>query len=909
MHAAITHDTVDFASDADIARRLLAGDGPRVVRESRQTLDRLIARRAETHPHSIAVIDGGAETSYRTLVDRSANIAAALRARGVVRGARVGLCADASVELFASILAIWSIGATYVALDTSLPTARMEHIARDAALGVILVTRATGALIDPSVAVVIDTIESDAPARFASDARTSDDAYIVYTSGSTGVPKGVAIRHDALTNAILAAAEAWSIDERDRQLCRTSIAFDVAFLEIFAPLAAGGTLVIAPRTVWADPRAFIALLIANAVTSIVLVPSFLAVLVDERSFSDCSSLRIVVCGGEAMSTGLCRRFFAASAAELYNGYGPSEATIFVTSYRCRPADAESIEETVALGSALANTHVSVRDADLMPVAPGSTGEIVIGGVQLANGYINRPEETAARFVPDPLRPNQRLYRTGDLARLGTDGSIVFLGRNDKQVKIRGQRVEPGEVAAAIERIDGVGKAAVIAQRRSTAGPHGALILVAYVVERTGAALDPATLRRTLREQLPDAMVPAEIVLIDAFPLAISGKIDEAALAQRDDVSMRRIVRMAAPKDDSSLREILHEQLRTIWEDLLGLDGIGNDDDFFDLGGDSMLAVTLMMRLEETFGAHPSFADFFETMTIAGLGELLSGGIETHERDAVTFNEAGSLPPLVFLHGDFGGGMYTRSLAAALGKDQPLLVIPPHGIAGRPPVTDVETMAADVAAIVARFHPSGPLRIAGYSAAGYVAYEAARQLQRAGRNVLDVVVIGMGAETVAFSGLDTFARRVGLPRAWHNIALRGAMRVGFGLTKGFRTAPEQPVKSDVRATIERGSAFVRYVRAHRVHIPRRYDGRVMVLWPKEQPIEYGDIRREWSRVAPRVEVAFVPGTHHSAVSRHIGEIASAMRRLFAREYGTVHYLFPEAARPGRISERESSPAIR
>ncbi len=911
MHAPITLDNEDTsaaARSAEISQRLAAGDGPRIVRQVRQTLDRLIASRAQTSPDATAVVDNGIETSYRSLVERARELGTVLRERHVPRGARFGVCAEASVDLFAAILAIWSLGATYVALDPSLPKARIEQIALDADVALVFVTSATAGQVDPSRAVLLEQSEPATHPQFTSDARLSDVAYIVYTSGSTGAPKGVAVRHDGLANAILATTEVCSLSARDRQLCRASNAFDVAFLEVFAPLAVGATLVIAPRSTWADPRAFIALMVANSITSLVLVTSFLALLLDERTFSDCTSLRVVCCGGEALSIGLCKRFFAASDATLYNGYGPTEATILVTLHCCRPIDAASGEETAPLGRALANTHVSIRTADLVPVAPGTVGEIVIGGVQLADGYINKPDETSARFVADPLRPNERLYRTGDLARLGYDGAVIFLGRNDKQVKIRGQRVEPAEIASAIERLDGVRKAAVLARRRNAASSDQTLILVAYVTEQTGAALDPATLRRTLRDQLPPAMVPAEIVMIDEFPLTMTGKIDEAALTQRNDLSARQIVRTPVRPEGSPVRDILHEQLRTIWEELLGVHGIGDDDDFYELGGDSMLAVSLMMRLEETFGHHPAFADFFDAMTIAGLAELLSSGAEMGEREAVTFNESGSLPPLVFLHGDFGGGMYAWTLARMLGPDQPLLVIPPHGMPGRPRATDVESMAADVVAMLTKFYPSGPIRLGGYSAAGLVAYEAARRLQRAGREVLDVVVIGMGAENVAFTGFAGLVRQLQLPGNVGDAILRNAIRLRFGLERFVRAnAREQRTAlrkarrgvgaryqgPTVRETIENGGDFLRYVRAHRFDIPRPYDGRVLLLWPKEQPVEHGDILRDWSRIAPRVEIAHVSGTHHAAVSRHLGEIAGAMRRQFARENGTLHYIFAKA----------------
>jgi amino acid adenylation domain-containing protein len=888
--------SVDTSSDTTsvVMQRLSAADGPKRTWEPDETLDRLISDRASGAADAIAVIDGGVETTYRSLIERATEFTEMLRERSIARGARIGVCADPSVELVACVLAIWAVGAVYVPLDPVLSKSRFDFVVKDADISLILVHRAYQGRVG-TPAIIIDERPREARRRFTTEARLEDAACIVYTSGSTGEPKGVELGHAALANAIRASNEMCSLGVSDRQLYRTSIAFDVALYEMLGPLVAGGAVVIAPRDMWSDPRATLELIGSAAITAISVSSSFLALLLDEPGFGRCPSLRLVTSGTDAMSAGLCARFFAVSSAELYNGYGPSEATIVVSAHRCVAADADSDEETAPLGSALANTHVSVRNADLVPVEPGSVGEIVIGGVQLASGYINRPAETAERFVHDPFRPGERLYRTGDLARLKHDGTIVFLGRNDKQVKIRGHRVEPAEIAAALERRDGVRTAVVLARPRNAADPRSPLMLVAYVAARAGVSLQPQVLRGSLRDELPDAMVPAEIVVVEAFPLTLTGKIDEKALSVLKPVGTEKNV---VPAATQSLRGIMHEQLRVVWEELLQIDGIGDHDDFYDLGGDSLLAARLITRIEEMFGRNIAFADFFSVMTIAGLGELLSDDSALQERTAVAFNEAGSLAPLVFLHGDIAGGMYAWSLAKLLGSDQPMLVIPPHGMRGRPAASDVSSMAADVCSVIAQHVPSGPLCIAGYSAAGTVAYEAACMLHAAGRDVRDVVVIGIGAERVAFAGLDAVMRGIRLPSAVRNSVLRTSMRCVFKLERFVRLGADERLSRlrrlfrarraeraalRVGKAIESSDAYRCYLDAHETYIPQPYAGRVTILWPSEQIVQNGDVQRDWSRVAPRVTVVPVPGSHHESVSRHIAEIANALRAQFARAY--------------------------
>jgi amino acid adenylation domain-containing protein len=887
---------MDDTATLGLIDQLTRTDGPCIAWQPAQTVDQRIIASAATSPSAVAVIDRHGAMSYRELIERAADIAAALHERQIARGARVGVILDASAELVATILAIWSLGATYVPLDPILPRLRVKRIVADAAITAIVSERAHRAEAGEFAPLLwIEDVRRRERSPFSSRARLEDNAYVVYTSGSTGVPKGVEIPHAGLANTIFASNEMIGLGCDDRLLYRTSISFDVSIYEMFGPLATGGTVVIVPRLGWDDPRELVAAILLHAVTAISVSSSFLAVLLDEPMFAQCSSLRLVTSGTDTMSLDLFRRFLTKSSALLYNGYGPSEATIVVTAHRCEVADLGSDEESIPLGAPLPNTHVSVRDTELLPVAPGGTGEIVIGGVQLARGYLGSPEETAARFISDPIRRGERIYRTGDLARVRADGSIVFLGRNDKQVKIHGQRVEPGEVAAAIEGCDGVRTAVVIAERRHRAGMLNgpAVALVAYVTALAGASVKPEAVAEALRERLPPAMVPGKIVVVNDFPLTVTGKIDEAALQARSPSSSPHVPAALAPTYPASRLAVLHEHLRAIWEDLLDHDGVNDHDNFFDIGGDSLLAVRMMIILEETFGRRVPLAEFFDTsMTIPALAEILSKRVSVDEPNAALLNEHGSRVPLALLHGDFGGGMYAWSLARKLGSEQPVLVIPPHGMLGRPPAKSVQGMAADMVSIITGTYPNGPLRIAGYSASGLIAFEAARMLRDAGRDIRDVVVIAMGAENAAFSDFERILRRLPLPTPWTDRLMHGIIRLGTKLShfadatwreralriaKRLQAAPASVIK---KPQIEDTDGYRRYIKAQETYVPGRYNGRLTVLWPIEQRVEDGDIERDWRRVAPSAEIAYVPGSHHTAVSRHVSDIADTMERLFA-----------------------------
>ena len=887
--------TLPLTHSAALEQLLWRADGPRMPREGVVALDRIVADRAARTPGAVAVIDGSTKTTFGELCERSQAIATALRRRAVAPGDRVGVCMDASADLFATILGIWSAGAVYVPLDPGVPHERLGLVAQDAGIALAVVARANAHIVFGVNRMIVEDIASASDDPRPSQSAAGGSAYILYTSGSTGTPKGVEISHAAAANAILGAIDVCAFDKRDVTLYRTAISFDLSVYDIFCALVSGAMLVVAPRSAAADPLAIADLVEEHAITHLLLGPALLAALLERRAFDRCGSLRIVTCGGEALPRSLVERFSTRSAAALYNLYGPSEATMLVTLHRCVMEDVHGREASAPLGRPLANTHVSVRDAQQWPVPLGAIGEITIGGLQLAAGYINRPDETASAFVGDPARPGRRLYRTGDLARLQLDGSIVFLSRNDKQVKIRGNRVEPAEVAAAIERIAGVQTAVVCAHRRVVHDLDATFVLVAYALLNEASPLTSNAIRDRLRATLPQYMVPIEVVLIDAFPLTVSGKIDEKALAAGS--YCRRAIPVEAgggqTSREYSLRGITREQVRMIWESLLARTNIGDYDNFFDIGGDSLLAVRLMLQIEEAFGQSVALSEFFDTMTIAGLAASIASGTVTSESEAVTLNASGSQIPFVYLHGDFAGGSYAWSLAHLLGIDQPLTVIAPYGIPGRPVATNVTAMARGVVAMIERLHPFGALRIGGYSAAGLVAYEVARQLCAAGRDVRDVVLVATAPQNGALAALRGLMTSTDRANGIGDRILRGIVKAGAALTRVTHT-PVRRVVERLGEVVTGGSAqpvldanelelgheYAAYERAHAAYVPASYSGRLTILHPTGELDEAADFARAWRRIAPQANISPVPGTHHGAVSRHLDEIADEIRHRFA-----------------------------
>lgn len=577
----------------------------------------LFEAQADLTPQAAAVIFGEQQLSYEQL-DREANqLAHYLRKRGVGPDTLVGIYLERSLEMVVSLLGVLKAGGAYVPLDLDYPRERVALMIEDAAIKLVLTQQHLAQdLGEQKIGTVCldadwDSIALESDKRPALDVVPDNLAYVIYTSGSTGRPKGVMISHRAICNHMLWMQMTFPLTSADRVLQRTSFSFDASVWEFYAPLLAGAKLVVAPLNAHRDSAETIRAITKHQITTLQLVPSLLRVLIEEQELEKCVSLKRVYCGGEALPRELYVRLSARLPTTLCNLYGPTEAAIDASFFSCDGSGGEF----VPIGRPVANMQMYVLDRNLQLVPAGVPGELHIGGIGLARGYVNRPDLTSERFIPNPFStaPGVRLYQTGDRVRYLPDGRLEYLGRLDKQVKLRGYRVEPAEIEAVLARHDSVREAVVLANDAGAKGKQ----LVAYVVAHTDSILKVDELRAYLKEKLPDYMVPASFVLLEALPLLPNGKIDFEALVAGDGLST------AGGTDYVDPCSPLEERLAAIYRDVLGTKSVGVEDNFFsDLGGHSLLATQLVSRLRKTFNLDVPLRVIFEAPTIARLAQVI-----------------------------------------------------------------------------------------------------------------------------------------------------------------------------------------------------------------------------------------------------------------------------------------------
>lgn len=581
-----------------------------------RSLDELWDEQARRTPDRIAVAGPAGTLTYSELQSAINRLSAHLVTLGVQPGQRVGVCDVRSLEMVISLLAVLKTGAAYVPLDPELPTERLAFQVADAQL-VMVLTRSTltntlaGLKGSECQILCVDRTLPDLPhptVPLKHVASPEHAAYVIYTSGSTGQPKGVAVPHQGVVNRILWMQEQYSLQSDDCVLQKTPFTFDVSVWEFFWPLLFGCQLVLAEPGAHRDPRHIAQLIRDYQVTTLHFVPSMLDLFLEEPGLSDASPLRRVFCSGEALRAGTVKTFFdtftPSTEIALHNLYGPTEASIDVTHWTCSAADTQG---SVPIGYPVANTQLHILDEARCPVPIGTVGELYISGVQVALGYINRPEMNALRFLPDASGQGQ-VYRTGDLARYRQDGAIEFLGRLDDQVKIRGFRIEPGEIESILMSHPRVAVAAVTAWQP----PVGEARLVAYVVAATAETPSTKELVEHLSLSLPEYMVAQHFVFLDALPLSRNGKLDRSALP----APLIEQVRAALPLETAE-----EHLLGGIWQSLLGIDSPDPELSFFALGGDSMLAIRAR-SLAEQQGYSFNVQDVFNYPTLRQLATRL-----------------------------------------------------------------------------------------------------------------------------------------------------------------------------------------------------------------------------------------------------------------------------------------------
>ncbi|MCX5193843.1 amino acid adenylation domain-containing protein [Streptomyces sp. NBC_00249] len=586
----------------------------------RLLLPTLFRAQASRTPEAPAVLgaDGTAWT-YATLEHHAARYAAALRAGGVAPGDFVGVCLPRGPELIAALLGVWFAGGAYVPLDPTYPEARLALVLEDSGAAVVLAGQGTASRL-PAGITVLDVADApqEVPAELAALLPLAPDparaAYILHTSGSTGRPKGVLVPHGGIANRVRWLAHRHKLGPADRFLLKTTVGFDAAGLELFSPLISGGAVAVAPQDAERDPAALLRAVAQHGVTVLQGVPSVYRRLVEQSGWESAEALRLIFSAGEPLHAELCRALAElAPRAEIWNTYGPTEASVDITEHRWDPA-----QETgaVPIGRPIAHMRALVLDPAGRPVPVGVPGELYAGGIGLALGYQGRPDQTAERFVPDPYGvPGERLYRTGDRVRWQADGTLEYLGRLDHQVKVNGVRIETGEVESALAAHPWV-RAAVAAAVPDGSGGHR---LVAWVQSR-GEQLRPEELRTFLRRSLPDPLIPSLYVPVAEFPLTANGKIDRSALpepatAAAEAESAHVPVRTAAER-------VVAEQ----WAALLGIPAarIGATNDFFQLGGASLLLSQLAQALSAASGATVPLRALFTATTVEAQAALLAG---------------------------------------------------------------------------------------------------------------------------------------------------------------------------------------------------------------------------------------------------------------------------------------------
>ncbi|MFE3828673.1 amino acid adenylation domain-containing protein [Streptomyces sp. NPDC059092] len=773
---------VDLLEGAERRRMLTEwNDTARPVPDT--TLAELFHRQAVSTPDAVALVSEGEQVSYAELEARSNRLARALIARGVGPEALVGVVLDRSVEQVVALLAVVKSGGAYLPVDPGQPLRRIGLMLADASPVAVLSTGEITARLrgtagrPPSAGVAAEWIGVDEPAVRAAVAAASPEAvtdtdrgaplrpghpaYVMYTSGSTGTPKGVAVPHHGVVNQLDWMQEEFSLDSTDRILQKTSFGFDVSVWELFWPLLNGAGMVLTRPGGHRDPEYLTELIGRERVTVVQFVPSMLRTFLDGGAVERCTGLRAVLCIGEALPAVVRDRFQAALAVPLYNLYGPTEASIAVTSWSCDPARDGA---TVPIGRPIRNIRAYVLDDGLLPVPPGMTGELYVAGDGLARGYLGRPELTAERFVACPFGPaGERMYRTGDVVRWDAEGLLEFTGRTDDQVKLRGFRIEPGEIEASLTGHRQVVQAAVVTRE----DPTGDLGLVAYVVPETGAdtgeggARLAADVREFVANRLPEHMVPSAVVVLETLPLTLNGKLDRAALPAPD--------HSAGPRTGGRPPVTLREQLLcSVFEQVLGVSPVGVDESFFELGGHSLLAVRLVNRIRAVLDAEIPIRALFEAPTVAGLLTRIAGeGRQGNNGVLVPMRSSGDRAPFFCAHTVLGLGWEYGWLADSVPEDRPLYALRPRGMDhGEAELPDsLSRMAADYVAQIRTVQATGPYHLLGWSFGGNVVQEMAAQLQDAGEEVAALVVL----DSAPVDGPATAEQRAGFAEQEDTVA--------------------------------------------------------------------------------------------------------------------------------------------
>jgi|HubBroStandDraft_6_1064221.scaffolds.fasta_scaffold54081_1 amino acid adenylation domain-containing protein len=690
----------------------------------------LFEQQVARDPDAVAVVFKGRQMSYRELNWRANQVAHYLRKRGVGPEILVGVCFEHSPEMVIALLGVWKSGGAYVPLDPAYPPERLSFMVSDARVKVLVTDEKCKNLLPSNNdrAVCLDSdwtvIAQESGGNLTAAAIPSNLAYVMYTSGSTGQPKGAMIQHSGLVNYLCWAIKAYAVEAGCSVPVHTSISFDLTVTSLYPALLTGGRVELLPEDVGMQS-------LTQAVRDgknrslVKITPSHLELLSRQLSPDEMAGItKTFVIGGEnlpAERLSPWRNF--APATRLINEYGPTETVVGCCVYEVQAEDPG--DGSVPIGRPIANTQLYVLDPNFEPVPVGVVGELYIGGAGVARGYLNRPELTRERFLADPFSGQRgaRFYKTGDLARYRDDGTLECLGRVDDQVKVRGYRIELGEIEATLAGHSGVESCVVLAREDTPGDLH----LVGYVAARESESLGAGELQNFLRQKLPDYMVPAHFVFLDSFPLTKNGKIDRKTLPAMS-------YENAAKQEFVAPRNEIETKLSAILIKLLNVTRIGIHDDFFELGGHSFLAIKALSQIRAAFEVNLPIESFYKDATIAALASALAGREKSRNRltYAVPIQYGGEKPIFFYL----GPGNKLRPLWLRLGLDHPLFSIgmDPRAVEQLKAPYDMEELVRHLISAIREKQPLGPYYLGGFCRDGVFAYEVARQLTIQGQDV-------------------------------------------------------------------------------------------------------------------------------------------------------------------------------
>ena len=698
----------------------------------RMTVASAFTEQVKRAPHAIAVEHEGRRLTYLELDQRANQLAHDLKKLGIGPEMRVGICAQRSLEMVVGLLGILKAGGAYVPLDPSYPSERLEYIIKHAEVRLLLSQGelkryATESVAHIDVSNVFHKIGLESTEEVFNENLESSLAYVMYTSGSTGLPKGVGVEHRSILR--LVKEQNYAVLNNEQVFLQFApLAFDASTFEIWGCLLNGGRLVVYPPGITSLKELGNAVQ-RNGVTTLWLTAGLFHQMVEE----ELPSLKCVtqlLAGGDTLRAFQVRKVLEQFPnMHVINGYGPTENTTFSCCYRMASTQLEDFKNNVPIGRPIINTQVYVVDESMQLLPPGMPGELCVAGVGLARGYLSRPDLTAEKFMPNPFSESEggRLYRTGDRVRWRPDRTLEFLGRIDQQVKIQGYRIEPGEIEAALREHPEVQDAVVVAQL----GPLDEKRLVAYVIPKNVALdLQPDVLREHLRRKLPRYMVPDTYVNLDVFPLTLNGKLDYKALPYPSSAPA------SAGTNCRETRDAVEAFLKQIWAEVVGTSSFGIRDDFFTIGGNSLKAAVLCTRIEERFGRQVPISLVFDKTTIEQQAAFLRGeSLISVPESLVPIQSRGSSRPLFCVHPYFGLAHCYLELSRMLGPDQPFYGLQSRGLeSGQTPLPTVPDMASCYLESIRRIQLSGPYRLAGWSMGALIAYEMAQQLVAAGEEV-------------------------------------------------------------------------------------------------------------------------------------------------------------------------------